>query len=296
MPRNFRLNSLARRKVRSLEVFRLKDSPRFILHCRVTRHAGRVRRGSRWMSSADEKSARFQGLSRRSPAEGIAKDQSAAVPTPARYLQASLGKRSRLDGAPQDIRMKVIRDTRAAWPLSKAGAVPVMGIYPWNSVTAIHARSRTSPPATSNVRKAPKPATLAPQERRHSFAIEALPRGEKFRSRPYLYMCVRCRWTFRVNDRPGSIVSLDESGQPLAEPENSRRAATFSAGPCPETISPLLRQRTIEIPPLGWFARIRHRVMRQVSGMWRHWAGQNARGIRIDPAATTTIMADDLLR
>jgi hypothetical protein len=192
--------------------------------------------------------------------------------------------------------MKVVGDTRIAWPLSKASHSPVMGIYPWNSVTAIHPQWQTSARGTSNARKPPKDAALAPQVRRHSFAIEALPKSEKSTSRPYLYMCVRCKWTFRVNDRPGSLFSIDQTGEALAEPENSRRAATFSIGPCPAFTRPVFRKRTIEIPPLGWFARIRYRLMRQVSAMWRRWTGESVDGIRIDPAATTTIMAEDLLR
>jgi hypothetical protein len=192
--------------------------------------------------------------------------------------------------------MKVVRDTRIAWPLSKASHAPVMGIYPWNSVTAIHPRWQTSPPGKSNARKPPKDAALAPQVRRHSFAIEALPKSEKSTSRPYLYMCVRCKWTFRVNDRPGMVISIDQTGEALAEPENSRRAATFSIGPCPAFRGPVFRKRTIEVPPLGWFARIRYRAMRQLSAMWQRWTGESVRGIRIDPAATITIMAEDLLR
>jgi hypothetical protein len=192
--------------------------------------------------------------------------------------------------------MKVVRDTLAAWPLSKASHSPVMGIYPWNTVTAIHPRWQTSAPGTSSARKPAKDAALAPQVRRHSFAIEALPKSEKSTSRPYLYMCVRCKWTFRVNDRPGSVFSIDQTGEALAEPENSRRAATFSIGPCPAFTGPVFRKRTIEIPPLGRFARVRYRLMRQVSAMWRRWTGEGVHGIRIDPAATTTIMAEDLLR
>lgn len=192
--------------------------------------------------------------------------------------------------------MKVVRDTLAAWPLSKASHSPVMGIYPWNSVTTIHPRWQASPPGTSNARKSPKDAALAPQVRRHSFAIEALPKSEKSTSSPYLYMCVRCKWTFRVNDRPGSVISIDQTGEALAEPENSRRAATFSIGPCPAFRGPVFRKRTIEVPPLGWFARIRYRAMRQVSAMWGRWTGESVRGVRIDPAATITIMAEDLLR
>jgi hypothetical protein len=109
-------------------------------------------------------------------------------------------------------------------------------------------------------------------------------------------MCALCEWTFRVNDHAGSIISIDQTGEPLAEPENSRRAATFGAGPCPASKDPLHQRRTIEIPPLGWFARTKLGVMRQVFAMWRRWTGESAREIPIDPAATTTIMADDLLR
>jgi hypothetical protein len=192
--------------------------------------------------------------------------------------------------------MKMVRDIRAATPLSKAGQIPVIGIYPWNAVTAINPRWRSSPPEMSTSRKPLKHAVLAPKERRHSFAIEALPNAEKSTSRPYLYMCVRCKWTFRVNDWPGSIVSIDQTGAPLEEPENSRRAATFSVGPCPAFKSPFLSKRTIEIPRLGWFARTKDRVRRQVSAMWRRWTGESSREIRMDPGATTAIMAEDLLR
>src|SRR5215472_695016 len=190
--------------------------------------------------------------------------------------------------------MKIGCDIFAASPLSKAGPLPVIGIYPWNSVTAIQWRS--GPPETSTARKGPKHAVPALQERRHSFAIEALPKTEKSTARPYLYMRVRCKWTFRVNDRLGSIISIDQAGEPLEEPENSRRAATFSVGPCPAFKGPVLPEPTIEIPRLGWFARIRDRVMRQVSAMWRLWTAESACEIRMDPAATTTIMAEDLLR
>jgi hypothetical protein len=190
--------------------------------------------------------------------------------------------------------MKVVRDTRASRPVSKG--LPVMGVYPWNSVTALHPRWRNGPPLTSTARKLPKPAALDLPERRHSFAIEALPNSEKPTSRPYLYMCVRCKWTFRLNDRPGSIISIDQTGQPLGEPENSQRAATFSVGPCPAFKGPVLRRRTMEIPALGWFARTRYRIMRQLSAMWRRWSGESAYEIRMDPAATTTIMPEDLLR
>ena len=192
--------------------------------------------------------------------------------------------------------MKVVRDTRSAWPLRATGDLPVMGIYPWNSVASGHLWRRSARCGTSTARKPQKNAAVALRERRHSFAIEALPRSEKSRSRPYLYMCARCKWTFRVNDHAGSIISIDQTGEPLAEPENSRRAATFSVGPCPAFKDPLLRRRTIEIPLSGWFARTRYGVMRLLSAMWRRWSGECARERRIDPTATTAIMAEDLLR
>ena len=190
--------------------------------------------------------------------------------------------------------MNLVRDARVCCALSKAGHSPVMGIYPWNSVTAIHPRWRRSPPRTSGAPKTPEHAALALQVRRHNFAIEALPKSEN--SQPYLYMCVRCKWTFRVNDRPGSVISIDQTGEALAEPENSGRAATFRVGPCPAFRGPVLRKRTIEIPRLGWFARLRYRIMCQVSAMWRRWTDEVVYGGGVDPKATTTIMAEDLLR
>lgn len=68
---------------------------------------------------------------------------------------------------------------------------------------------------------------------RHSFAIKALEKRGIFKPRPYVYICLRCRYTFLVNERRGSIVALDRKAQPIPEPENSRRLATFAQGPCP---------------------------------------------------------------
>jgi hypothetical protein len=71
------------------------------------------------------------------------------------------------------------------------------------------------------------------EEMRHHFAIETLDRPGAFRSQPYLYTCVRCKWIFRINDSRGSIVALDGLGRRLAEPENAKRIVTFHRGPCP---------------------------------------------------------------
>jgi hypothetical protein len=91
--------------------------------------------------------------------------------------------------------------------------------------------SRPSP-TVERERLTPRPAFTA-QEMRHSFAIEPLDKPSWFQPRPYLYMCVRCKWMFRINDSPGSVISLDGLGRQIPGPENSRRAATFASGPCP---------------------------------------------------------------
>ena len=188
--------------------------------------------------------------------------------------------------------MKVVRDIRVAWPVSKIGSMPLIGIYPWNSTDS---QWRSHPSAATTARRAVKPGALAPQERRHSFAIEALPKSAGFKSRPYLYMCVRCKWTFRVNDRPGSIVSIDQTGGPLAEPENFRRVATFALGPCP-ALRNLAGRRTVQMPRVGWFARSKDRVTRRLLAMWRKWSGEDKQGLRMDPQAATAIIAQDLIR
>ena len=102
---------------------------------------------------------------------------------------------------------------------------------------------------------------------RHSFVVKALEKRGMFTPRPYVYICLRCRYTFLVNERRGSIVALDRKAQPIAEPENSRRLATFAQGPCPafKAATPRMRRETVELPKprkpsssaiLALFARI----------------------------------------
>jgi hypothetical protein len=91
---------------------------------------------------------------------------------------------------------------------------------------------------------------LSVEDLLHTFVIKALQKPGIFRPRPYLYICVRCRYTFLVNERRGSIVALDRKGQPILEPENSRRSATFAEGPCPAfktAIRPYTRRETVEL-------------------------------------------------
>ena len=196
--------------------------------------------------------------------------------------------------------MKAVRNARPnispICPVTKIGILPLMGIYPWNLATPIPYQA---PHLRTTARTQPKRSRagslLHLEQLRHNFAIESLPKDPKSRSRPYLYMCVRCKWTFRVNDRPGSIVTIDQNGSPLSEPENSRRAATFAVGPCP-ALKVLAGRQTAYIPRPGRLARIRSRAARGLLAMWRRWSGDNKRDARVDPQATTAIMAQDLLR
>ena len=74
---------------------------------------------------------------------------------------------------------------------------------------------------------------ITPENLRHNYAIKALEKPGLFKPRPYVYICVRCRYSFIVNESPGSILAIDRSGLPLPDPENSRRIETFAEGPCP---------------------------------------------------------------
>jgi hypothetical protein len=74
---------------------------------------------------------------------------------------------------------------------------------------------------------------FSPEEMAHNFAIRSLKRPSFFARRRYIYLCVRCRQIFLVNEHRGSIVAIDSNRNPLPEPENSRQVRTFAKGPCP---------------------------------------------------------------
>ena len=76
----------------------------------------------------------------------------------------------------------------------------------------------------------PVPAAAA---MRHNFAIWALEKPGTSRRRLHLYYCVRCKWTFQVDDRSGAVTPLDQDGNPLQKVEAAERLATFGAGRCP---------------------------------------------------------------
>lgn len=92
------------------------------------------------------------------------------------------------------------------------------------------------------------------REARHNFIVEILPKPAWNKSRPYLYTCARCKWAFRVNESPGSIVPLDGKGEPLAEPLRDRRIATFAEGPCGAFPAYAL-ERPAQRDPRGWIRR-----------------------------------------
>lgn len=76
----------------------------------------------------------------------------------------------------------------------------------------------------------PIPAAAA---MRHNFAIWALEKPGTSRRRLHLYYCVRCKWTFQVDDRSAAVTPLDQDGNPLREVEAAKRIATFEVGKCP---------------------------------------------------------------
>lgn len=76
-------------------------------------------------------------------------------------------------------------------------------------------------------------ALFSPAEMRHSFAIWPEQEAVTSKRRLRRYYCLRCKWTFSVDDSTGSVAPLDQQGQPIHGPEASARLATFGYGPCP---------------------------------------------------------------
>jgi hypothetical protein len=50
---------------------------------------------------------------------------------------------------------------------------------------------------------------------RHNFAIWALEKSGTSRRHLHVYYCVRCKWSFLVNDFSGSVTPLDQNGNPI---------------------------------------------------------------------------------
>lgn len=118
----------------------------------------------------------------------------------------------------------------------KVDGISLMQVHPLDPYTLIHVGSseptvEASRPRSSGRTK--RKPDFTGEEARHHFAIEPLDKSGPFRSQPYLYTCVRCKWIFRLNDARGSIIALDGIGRRLPEPENAKRILTFHRGPCP---------------------------------------------------------------
>jgi len=115
---------------------------------------------------------------------------------------------------------------------SKAGSAPLPSpILPRPGVPRRNSAAGLNSTAPSGQTRKFRSA-FSPEQVRHNFMIESLPKPTWYGSRPYRYTCVRCKWAFRVNDSPGSIVALDQNGEALPEPAHSRRINTFMRGPC----------------------------------------------------------------
>jgi hypothetical protein len=78
-----------------------------------------------------------------------------------------------------------------------------------------------------------RPPAFSSAEMRHSFAIWSLDEETAYGRRLHLYYCLRCKWSFSVDDRRGSVTPLDLNGHPVQGVEAAERLATFGLGPCP---------------------------------------------------------------
>jgi hypothetical protein len=115
---------------------------------------------------------------------------------------------------------------------AKIDGISLMQVHPLDPCTLINVQPSDAPVERRTRRISRRPA-FTTEETRHHFAIEALDKSGPFRPQPYLYTCVRCKWTFRINDSRGSVIALDGLGRLLSEPENAKRIVTFHRGPCP---------------------------------------------------------------
>src|SRR5262245_20439225 len=137
---------------------------------------------------------------------------------------------------------------------SKAGDAPLpFPILPRPRAAGRNAAAGlTSIPSAARARKFR--GALSPNEARHNFIIEPLSKPSWYKSRPYLYTCARCKWAFRVNDSPGSIIPLDQNGATLPEPARSRRSDTFMQGPC-GAFPAFAVERKTQARRSGWLRR-----------------------------------------
>jgi hypothetical protein len=68
---------------------------------------------------------------------------------------------------------------------------------------------------------------------KHDYFIEDLGQAAGwFKPHRYRYSCLRCAWSFVVEDGRGKVTALDEFDRPMPEPLSGERVQTFVDGPC----------------------------------------------------------------
>ncbi|HEY6418385.1 MAG TPA: hypothetical protein VIX59_05210 [Candidatus Binataceae bacterium] len=82
------------------------------------------------------------------------------------------------------------------------------------------------------------------KEMPHNYAVQVLGKlPGMFSPKRYLYHCIRCRWSFVINDtRRGGITPVGLDGRPLSGQEAHKRMLTFHHGPCPELVVLMVEQ------------------------------------------------------
>jgi hypothetical protein len=114
----------------------------------------------------------------------------------------------------------------------------------------------------------------------HVFSIQMLDQlPGLFKPHRYLYHCVRCKWSFVVNDgQRGTITPVDGDGKALEHDEALKRAATFALGPCPGLQVLNLEPKPMQSsngngsPGFAATASRRNPAMGPGAGPWRNWA------------------------
>src|SRR5271156_3935303 len=159
---------------------------------------------------------------------------------------------------------------------AKVDGISLMQVHPLDPYTLVnipsdspeaHPQSKKIPGSTTNgySRRIRQKPAFTSDETRHHFAIEALDKSGPFRRQPYLYMCVRCKWMFRINDTRGSVIALDGLGRQLQEPENAKRVVTFHRGPCPAF--PIVEYSVVETQHESTFAGYLSRFVKAVHSL-----------------------------
>ena len=151
-------------------------------------------------------------------------------------------------------------------PVAKSGAPLPMMVSPWGQ--------RDLRATFDSARRAHAHNAFAAGELKHNFAIRALEKKGLFTPRAYIYICVRCKQMFVVNQRRGSIAAVDRNQATLPEPEYSKQLRGFAAGPCPSFMkaSKAVRrhQTTVNLGsarvPQGIFSRLVSRALGYRSG------------------------------